>query len=480
MKINIHLASFVLLFFAFSCREEPKITTKSAGALKAYNEGLSLLDRFYFSEAKTELERALQLDSNFAMASARLALVYWRSGNEVDAKKEIDRATAKSTYAGTYEQMFIRLLDHIIHYRNIPAKTVADSLISLYPHTAEPYVFRGGLYELNKNYEDALAVYRKATRIDTAYAPATMSLGYAYSASGDEEHAITAMERYIRLVPDAADPRASFGDILFRAGRYDEALEQYSKSLELKPDYWYAINRIGDVYALLGRLNDAEKQYDLGNSKMLDNNQTRANGLAVKAELDMKRGKYQSALHLYEQSLLLDSLGGRAAYGRVGALIKLKMFGDAGKMIDLIRLELGRRNLTESAAMLEFHLLQARFYRMQDKLEDARVACDSAMQFGPSFSRSFVNLELANIYLDQREYDEALSALEEALHFNPNSPAALLLLTKVYHATGDNQLAMEIGNRVLELWKNADKDFQSYIELRKILSKSSASSPPST
>ncbi|MEO8168370.1 MAG: hypothetical protein ABI623_08985, partial [bacterium] len=93
MKIarSPYLLLFALTFFALSCKEESKITTSSPEALKAYNEGLSQLDKFYFSEAKASLETAVQLDSNFALAIARLALVHWRSANEVEAKKEIDR-----------------------------------------------------------------------------------------------------------------------------------------------------------------------------------------------------------------------------------------------------------------------------------------------------------------------------------------------------------------------------------------------------
>ncbi len=474
-----HLLLFALTFFALSCKEESKITASSPEALKAYNEGLSQLDKFYFSEAKASLETAVQLDSNFALATARLALVHWRSANEVEAKKEIDRALAKSTYASKYEQIFIRLLHHLIDYRNDEAGRVADSLISQYPRMAEPYVLRGGLYELSKHYDAALSLYKQAAAVDTGYAPAAMSLGYAYSARGEEENAISAMSRYIDLVPDAADPRASFGDILFRAGHYDEALHQYRKSLELKPDYWYAINRIGDVYVVLGRLNEAAQQYEMGMAKMLPSNQTRANYLSATAEPDIKRGNYQNALHLYEQSLALDSLGGRAAYGRVRALIKLKMLDQAEKMAMLIRQELVRRNLSESSAMLELQVLRARIFTAQNRFDEARAACDSAMQYGPAVSRSLVNLELANIHLKQQEYDEALSSLEEALHFNSNSPSALLMLTRVYDAMGNKELTLEIGNRLLELWKNADKDFQDYIEVKKILSKVLTTSPAS-
>ncbi len=474
MKHLKQLVLFVIVFFAASCKENMTITTGSADALIAYNEGLGFLDRFYFPEAKAALETAIRLDSNFAMASARLALLHWRSANEAGAKMEINKALARSVNVSEYEQLFIRLLHYMIHYRNGEAAVVADSLISLYPKSAEPYVFRGGLYELGKNYEAALTMYKKAIEADTSYAPAAMSLGYAYSTRGDERNAIDAMERYIRLVPDAADPRASFADILLRSGRYEEALHQYRKSLELKPDYWYAINRIGDVYAVLGRLNDASKQYKEGLSKMLSSDQTRANYLAANADLDMRRGNYENALRVFEQSLMLDSLGGRGAFGRVRALIKLRRFKEAEGVISQIHAELARRNLTQSAAMLDLFVLKCRLFSSQDLFEEARVACDSAMQYGSAFSRSLVHLEMAGIYFKQKEFDAALSSLEEVLHFNSNSPAALFLLAKTYDAMGDKKLTIEIGGRLLELWRNADKDFQDNNELKKILSKISA------
>ena len=166
MKHALRIVSFVLVFFAVSCKEDIKITTASPDALNAYNDGLGFLDRFYFPEAKAALETAVRLDSNFAMASARLALVHWRSANEAEAKKEIVRALAASMHVSKYEQVFIRFLHHVIYYRNSEAAAAADSLISLYPHSAEPYVFRGGLYELGKNYESALTMYKKA--VETA------------------------------------------------------------------------------------------------------------------------------------------------------------------------------------------------------------------------------------------------------------------------------------------------------------------------
>lgn len=453
----------------WSCSEEPKITTRSSVALEAYNQGMQAFNKFYYAEAKEAFERAVKADSNFAMAFARLAVVHGRSGNEAEARADIATAMQKLENAGKREKLYIRLFDHYVNYRFPAAALVADSLIAQYPEEAEAYVMRGNLFEVTKNSDASLAMYEKAFKADPNYALAMMSLGYAYSGRGDFDKAIQSMERYISLVPDAADPRASFADVLLRAGKYDEALAQYEASLRLTPDYWYSINRIGDVYFMLGRLDDAEKQFELGAEKMVMNDHLRASLLATKGGLELFRGNYENTLDLCRQSLSVDSVNARAAFISVRALIKLKRFEDATGMVDAIHGELVRRNLTESKAMQEFHLLRARLLREQGLLDEAFVECDSAFEYSNELSRADVHHEIAEIFLKQGEYDRALGALEGALRHNPNDPSALMTLVKTYKADGDRQMTNEIGGRLYELWKNADKDFQPLIELKALV-----------
>lgn len=465
-------------FLGFSCSERPSVTTSSPEARNAYFEGMRLFENFYYVEAQKAFERALELDSTFAMASGRLAVLHARSEDEQAAKREIARALRLASGASTREQMFIRLFDHSIHFRNNEAKLVADSLIDQYPDVPEVYVWRGNYFEWNKDFDAALDMYKRAVDVDTGYAPAVMSLGYAYSARGEFDKAISEMERYIRLAPAAADPRASFADILLRSGRYDEALEQYRKSLELKPDYWYAINRIGDIYATLGRLDEADEQFNLGLGKMMLNNQIRASHLATQASLQYRRGNYGETVRLCDQSLALDSTNMRGAFIRVLALLRLKELREADQYIGFIRGEIERKNLAESQVMLDYFLLRARFFVEQGLFDEAEAVCDSAMEHGSELSRREVYLVLAETYLKRAEYDAALGALEEALRYNPNSPQALLTLAKVYAAAGDNRMMHEIGGRLLQLWDKADPDFQSLIELKKLLKTPAASSSP--
>jgi tetratricopeptide (TPR) repeat protein len=465
----------VLGLVLWSCGDEHTITTSSPEALAAYNEGVARLELFYYAEAKASFERALQADSNFAMALARLAHVHQRTENEDAARATIARALQKAGTSSRYEQMFIRLHDHLLHYRYHEAGAVADSLIMLYPKNAEAYVLRGIIYEMTKNFDAALDVYTRGVEADTAYAPATMSLGYAYSARGDFDKAIDAMERYIRLVPNEADPRASYADILLRVGRYDEAFNEYQRSLALKPDYWYSIARLGDVYTIWGRLNEAKQQYRSARARMVMNNQTSASYIATEAILALQRGNYEESLRLCEQSLALDSANLKAAFVIVFARLKQKKYSDVEALIEQLRSEIARRNLSESTVMLEFHLLRARLFNEQNLFEQALASCDSAMEYGSEFARTDVYLMQGIIFQKKGDNEEALDALEGALRYNAAAPEALLTLTKVYKAMGDRKMTNSIAQRLFDLWKNADSDFQSLIELKKLVGAPNAS-----
>lgn len=450
-------------------KEETKFSTASAEAISAYIEGVRLTNNFYYTEAQGMFENAISYDSTFALAWARLAVIEFNTQNQNRAYEHIDRAIELSTKSTLREQLFVRMWDRQIHFANKEAAAIADSLIEVYPDDPEPYVFRGQLFELEQNLEAAVKLYRKASTLDTTYAPAAMSLGYAYSTLNEQEKALGFMERYIRLVPEAADPRASYADLLLRVGRYGEALDQYKQSLQLKPDYWYAINQIGIVYRILGKLNAASAQFDSGFTYIPHSPQLEASHIAADAELEIRRGRHQQAIDLYTRALSLDSANLSASYGMVFALAELKKLGEAESMLERVREELERRNLKESQAMVGFNLTRAKILADQGRLDEARQACDEALGFTSPLTRPSVFRQIAEIAIKQDAVEDALDACEEALSVNPNSPDALLTLTRAYHARQDIRMTHEIGNRLLELWKDADSDFVSLKELRKLI-----------
>jgi len=451
------------------CGQETKLSTSSMKARRAYHEGVSLFEKFYFNEAMDAFRQSLAADSALAMAWARLAILDFTSENESGARDHVEKALLYSGNATRREQLFIRMWNHYIRFSRDKAMAVVDSLIREYPDEAEAYVFRGRLYEHEKSLEEAIRSYERALEIDTAYAPAAMSLGYAYSQAGEQEKALVHMERYIRLDPGSADPRASYADLLLYVGEYTAALDQYKRSLEVKPDYWYAHTKIGEIYTVYGRLREAEEELTQGKMGLPFSKIREATIVAEQAHLNTMRGRYTEAIRQFEAAFNVDSMNVSAAYGVVHALTKLEKFKEADRAVQRIRTELERRNLTSSRAMLGFYLMKARLFIEQDRLSEARAACDTALDFTTALTRGAVYKELAEIGLREKSFETAFDACEEALGTNPNNPEALLTLTKLYHATGDERMTQEIGGRLLALWSNADPDFEKLAELRRLV-----------
>lgn len=478
---GIHRAILVSVsLLVAGCAKEPQITTHSRQALQFYNVGVAQWEKFYYPEAQYAFDEAIRLDSNFAMAWARRAMVDEGTQNHAKARQDIARSMSLLRSVTEYEQMFIRLQNERLNYSNSKAAALADSMLRLYPNDRELHLIRGNLYELNKNVDDAIRSYRRAVRIDTSYALAVMSLGYAYSSIGEQEKAVEQMERYIRMVPDAADPRASFADILVRVGRYDEALGQYKKSLELKPDYWYSANQIGGIYAQEGRLKEAAAQFHKGMESLPESQELKATHLAIDGELNILRGAFKEAVAQFEEALRLDSLNSEAAYGLVIAFRKLREFKRAHEVISSIHAELERRNLLSSQHMLKYNLAKSRLLLDEGEFAGARALCDTAFEYTTALTRGPVFQQIAEIDLRSRQYEGVFDACEEALRVNPNYPEALFTLAKAYHARGDSAMTREIGGRLLDFWKNADADFVNLQDLRKLLVKSPASLPAGT
>ena len=477
------LSGFLIFPLMFvGCQREKPVSTHSSEALRYYEDGTSKWTKFYYNDAEEALKKALALDSSFALAWGRLALVYSWAENEQKATEAIQKALQYAPQATQREQLYIALWHHRIGYKFKDAARVADSLIALYPDEAEAYYFRGSMYDLEKRYDDAIRMYRKSIEADTSFALSQMMLGYSYSTLGDNDRALLEMQRYIQLAPDAADPRASYADLLMRVGRYEEALEQYQKARGLKPDYWYALRQSGEIYLTLGQLKKGQELIHSSFDLMPATPLRAASHLATDAYVTLARGHYAEAVRRYREALAVDSSHWSAAFGLVTALGRLREFEEGAEALVHIRHLLERKNLIGSGVMVDFYATQANLLTEEGALDRATVSCDSALQYSTPLTLRWVYRTLAEIYLRKKNYEAALSACEEALKNNPRGPLVLLTLTRVYAAMGDRGMTKEIGNQLFELWKDADPDFAHLAELRQLLRQPAAgrthSSPP--
>jgi serine/threonine-protein kinase len=230
-----------------------EVTTASLEAYEHFLRGRDCYERLYNTEARMHLERAVEVDADFAEAHLYLAWVYTRLRQPAARDEAVSRAMALSGRATRKERLYIeaahariveqdgpkefRILKQIA--REFPGEKLVHHRLARY-HRGRNELYR------------AIEEYNRALALDPEFGWAMNELGYMYADIRDFERAAEYFERYAAVSPGDSNPVDSIGELCFRMGRLDEAIARYRQALELNPDFYYAYWEIAYVSALKG------------------------------------------------------------------------------------------------------------------------------------------------------------------------------------------------------------------------------------
>ena len=127
-----------------------------------------------------------------------------------------------------------------------------------------------------RRFEQAIAHYNEAIRINPIYAHAYYNRGIAYYTFGQKMHALDDFKEASRTTPkirDYATVYNNIGVIYNDLGQYQLAFDNYNEAIRLDPNYIDALNNRAYVYLTyyndLAGCSDAKKACELGNCKMM-------------------------------------------------------------------------------------------------------------------------------------------------------------------------------------------------------------------
>lgn len=265
-----------------------KVPTQNFEALEAYFKGkelLSLVNRSDMPKAIGHFKRAIELDPEFTLAYVGLAHSYaeYRTTPElkltVEQKDELLLAAANKAF----------VLDH-----GLP----------------EVQVLQGTIHRMAKNYEAALAAYRKAIELNPNYAEAYYRLALYIWAEGWRLTVPELLEKYRVDDPVEAHRVATL-----------EMIALLEKAVELDPTNPSYRRWLGHSY---GDLDQKEEEIaQLRTAVEMNPNQARLHWL-LGGRLGMYLGRYDEAMIYYRKSLALDqrsngiSLSIEGAFERMG------------------------------------------------------------------------------------------------------------------------------------------------------------------
>src|SRR5260221_721836 len=198
------------------------------------------------------------------------------------------------------------------------SRTIKDLLISL--KTKEEWIREGNALNGLKRYEEALAAYEQAIRLDPNYTYAYLFKGNALSDLKRYEEALAAYEQAIRLDPDHTYYYYSKGNALSDLKRYEEALAAYEQAIHLDPDDADYYHNKGNALSDLKRYEEALAAYEQAIRLDPDDADYYHNkGIALN---ELKR--HEEALAAYEQAIRLDPNYTYANYAKGFDLNELK------------------------------------------------------------------------------------------------------------------------------------------------------------
>ncbi len=233
--------------------------SQSKEALKEYNEGLNLFDNLRLQESKPYFEKAVALDSTFAIAWFYLARVQ-------DTPKEFYRVFDKTMelleHASEGNRLFIRAYHAAVHDDPSGQEKLYKELKAMYPADKRVHTMLGNVYFGRADYKRAIAEYEKAAEVDPDYPQPYNQMGYAKMYMGDYEGAEKALKKYAELIPDEPNPYDSVGEILLKQGKHEESIKAYRKALNLNPEFFASYVGIGANLMFTGRHAEAREQFD--------------------------------------------------------------------------------------------------------------------------------------------------------------------------------------------------------------------------
>ena len=253
-----------------------ELTTSSMEAYKYYLQGKDEVENLDVLRARQSLEKAVELDPEFALAFLALGEAYIEIGNRAAGFEAIKKAKAYARRTTEKERLYIeaQYADHIERDSEKGFRILTE-LVGKYPKEKDAHYELGFYYRNKRMYKETALEYQKALELDPDYGPALNMLAYTYSDLGDYAKAVETFEKYAVANPEDANPIDSLAEQYFRMGDLDTAIAKYNKALEVQPGFGCE-TRLAYIYAL--------KQEYSETMRLIDRFTNRAGSAGLKAE----------------------------------------------------------------------------------------------------------------------------------------------------------------------------------------------------
>jgi len=519
LGIELALPPEALKELGSSVRE---VATDSPEAYRYYVEAThKSYKSFYWRDAIVGYERAVALDSTFAMAYAQLANLYWVicANTGICDWEEIDNNLIKAKeYSGKLtelQKLELEAIDALIMSDWKRAHRAYLEITKRDPQNRRAWSEAGDITRVFFGQPDsALSYYDKAIELDSTFALAYGWKELCYIILEDFEKAEWYADTYLSLAPN--EPQANWAYAQFQAsqGNIDKMIEYLEKCERIKPGQEsealaaaYIIGRryeqadsifsayitgtdadarkvyrrkIASISMYQGKLDHALSVLDDGIAADRVEKQSDPYKHHIKGRIYMHKNKVAEMLKEFETA---NDLSDNDSYNYAFHIFALSLNGRTAEAEDSLRIFRTRLDMTMPYDPYDLGLYQWSAGMIKMAKGDADSAIVYLRRAADTFHRRtkmhalISRTYLAKAYLEFGQPADAAREIEIALRVkNVANVAHAIWAAKVhylagmiYEELGDIKRAIAQYEEFLKIWKDADPDLEEVPDARRRL-----------
>lgn len=497
--------------------EVGKITTSAPEAYKYYSEGRQVSIKGDYRQAIPFLEKAVEIDPEFAMAYRALAGAYNNIGEREESKKNYEKAMELGDRVSVRERYLIQADFYRVIEEDYDKAIIAyEKLLELYPDIPMAlnnlgiiYAGRGErdkaikyyelAYQKNKTFTIAknLAIsyqikglYAKAREIWLDYfnnvsnnASIHIYLVNNYISDGKLELAAEEADKAIKLNPKSYNKSWIYylqGDFVQMEKECEEMLESEDKRLHIG-----ARERLEVLYRTQGKFKKAEEQVKLGlklaeeesfesSKRMLSYQLAYIYFITGKSEEALKEANkvWKSAV---ENWLPYDQIG--ALMMKIYVYLEMKSLDKAQTAADELK-ELIDKSINEEGRIYHDQVLgkielKKENYSKAIEYFTKIISLDSYAPFSIDANLiehlALAHYKAGNLEEARREYEKIASLTWGRINYGEIYAKSFSMLGKIYEQQGNTAKAIEFYEKFLSLWEDADPGLPEFDETKKRL-----------
>ncbi len=322
--------------------------------------------------------------------------------------------------------------------------------ISVNSNAAIGYLEYGRFLTYSKRFADAEGQFLKAVEVEPKNIEARESVATYYFTQKQFDKAEKAYKDLVQIEENSPESRVALGNFYTSINRDNEAIEVFNGILNESPEYVQARYRLGDIYLEQKQPGKVNEQIE----KLFAINDNDSEALMLRVRVNLQEGKPEEAVKNLEEILKKKASQKDALFYMTQAQIELgnaeqarAFIGDLGRYYpNFLRVHLLRIQASLSAGESELALRQSNelLQLLKDKSPDAENSEQSIedLRIRALTARGLANLQLGKIAIAQKD-------LNEVANYSPNSASAMVNLAKIYIAERNFAEALNLYEKAL-------------------------------